>query len=219
MFDGLKSLFGAAARLSVDEEINKRVSQSGGDSAGNLVLGAASKQKPRLLTTNELLKYYGNPGDPDNLTTIVPPFAMKLAWDPSKPVSKITCHKLIATPLSKVLLDIKLAYGTSAIAALGMDLFGGCLNHRPQRGLEKKYDAAIKAKNFGLAYTYLSRHAWAIATDWDPARNALKTKAPKAQFSKPEYKVMTEIFYSHGFIGYGKERNNDYMHWEIGIII
>lgn len=215
MFDGLKALFGAAARLSVDEHIEKKVVRLGGEPFDSFWTQA----KPnRLLTTAEIIAHFGNPGDPDNLTTIVPPFPMKLAWDPSVSVTKITCHKKIAGPLSNVLRDVLAYYGALRIKELGLDLFGGCLNNRPQRGLEAKYAAAIKAKNYKLAYTYLSRHAWAIASDWDPARNSLKAKSPKAQFSKPEYKAYNDIYYKHGFIGYGRERNNDWMHFEIGVL-
>lgn len=221
-FEALKT-FLFPHRLSVDEEIYRKLSVARPDDAvsmaaafGAPVFGPA---KPRLLTTDEILKAYGDPGDPDNLTTIVPPFPMVLAWDPAKPVSKITCHRKVATPLFNVLKDILYAYGETRVKQLGINLFGGCLNHRPQRGLEAKYSKALAAKNYQLAYTYLSRHSWAIAIDLDPARNALKTRAPKAQFSKPEYRQMVDSFYNNGFIGYGRERNNDYMHFEIGVIL
>ena len=222
--DWLKELF-VEPRLSVDEQIEfwKRNPKLSPEAPGPVVMSAVSTAAPlitpRLLTTAEILKTYGNPGDPDNLTTITTPFTMRLAWDPSKPVTKITCHKKIAVPLGNVLSDILAHYGAARVKELGIDLFGGCLNYRPQRGLEKKYAAAIKAKNYELANTYLSRHSWATAFDLDPARNDLKTRAPKAQFSKPEYKLMVDICYQHGFIGYGRERNNDYMHFEIGVIL
>jgi hypothetical protein len=63
--------------------------------------------------------------------------------------------------------------------------------------------------------TKWSRHAWGIAIDLDPARNGLKTKKPTAQFSKPEYKAMIDIFYRHGFIGLGPEQDRDWMHFQL----
>jgi hypothetical protein len=63
--------------------------------------------------------------------------------------------------------------------------------------------------------TKWSRHAWGIAIDLDPARNGLKTKKPIAQFSKPEYKAMIDIFTKHGFIGYGPAKDYDWMHFEL----
>ena len=200
----------AASRLSVDEEIAKKPIP---------LAGPPTVSKPRLLTTAELLKHYGDPGDPANLITIAVPYPMRLAWDLTKPVSKVLCHKKIATPLTNVLNDLLKAYGTPELKRLEIDLFGGLYNFRPQRGLEKKYEAARKAGNNQLATTYLSRHSWATAIDLNPAKNGLKTKSPAAQFSKPEYAKMNDIFYKHGFIGYGRERNNDWMHFEIGMIL
>lgn len=200
-------------RLSVDEELLKKVSAPGA------IPFAAAPGKPRLLSTAEIVQYYGKPGDPANLTTIEPPYAMFIAWDPTDRVEKLTCHKKIAVPLMNVLTDVKLAYTEAERKKYGFDQFGGCNNFRPQRGLEKKYAAALAVKNYKMAYTYLSRHGWATAIDLDPNRNALKTKAPKAGFSKPECKMFNDIFYKHGFIGYGRERGNDFMHWEIGIIL
>jgi hypothetical protein len=63
--------------------------------------------------------------------------------------------------------------------------------------------------------TRWSRHAFGIAIDLDPARNGLKVKKPLAQFSKPEYKAMIDIFYANDFISYGIEKDFDWMHFEL----
>lgn len=151
-----------------------------------------------MLTDAQIIAKYGEPGDIDNLTSITLPYPMRIAWDLSKSVNKITCHKLIAANLRAVFDDLLAHYGLPELQRFGIDLFGGCYNFRKMRGGNR-----------------WSRHSWAIAIDLSPAKNGLKTKKPAAQFSKPEYKPMIEIFYKHGFIGYGPEKNYDWMHWEI----
>lgn len=170
-----------------------------------------------MLTLNQILTTYGKPGDQKNTTTIQLPYPMRIAWAPSQKVNAITCHKKIAAPLLNVFNDLLQHYGLQTIQQLGIDLFGGCLNVRPKRGYEKKYEALIRAGKETQAYEYLSRHAWAIAIDLDPARNTLKETKATARFARPEYKPMIDIFYKHGFIGYGPEKNFDWMHFEINI--
>lgn len=125
---------------------------------------------------------------------------MRIAWDTKTTVTKMRCHKLAAAPFINVFNDLLEHYGLPELQRLGIDLFGGCVNVRLQRGSKTKW----------------SRHAWGIAIDLDPARNGLKTKWANSQFSKPEYKAMVDIFHKHGFIGYGPERDYDAMHWELG---
>lgn len=151
-----------------------------------------------MLTDAQINSKYGEPGDPDNLTTIPLPYPMRIAWDTKQTVTKIFCHKLIAEPLSKVFSDLLAAYGLDELKRLGIDLFGGCYNFRKMRGGNR-----------------WSRHSWAIAIDLDPERNGLKTKKPQAQFSKPEYQKMIDIFYANGFFNLGVEKGYDFMHFEI----
>lgn len=152
-----------------------------------------------MLTDAQIISKYGQPGDPDNLTVIQLPYPMKIAWDLTKTVNKIQCNKLIAPNLKAVFDDLLASYGLAELQRIGIDLFGGCVNVRLQRGSKTKW----------------SRHSWGIAIDLDPLRNGLKTKWKDANFSKPEYKFMVDAFHKHGFIGYGPDRNYDAMHWEI----
>lgn len=152
-----------------------------------------------MLTDAQIIAKYGEPGDADNITQIILPYPMRIAWDISKKVTKISCHKLIAQPLLNVFNDLLATYGREKLVELGIDLFGGCVNVRLMRGSKTKW----------------SRHSWGIAIDLDPARNGLKTKKPAAQFSKPEYQPMIDIFYKHKFLSLGVEKGYDFMHFEI----
>jgi hypothetical protein len=150
-----------------------------------------------MLTTQQIIAKYGKPG-PENLTVIQLPYPMRIAWDTKSTVTKMQCHKLVAANFLAVFNDLLATYGLQKIQQLGIDLFGGCYNFRKQRG--------------GSDW---SRHAWGIAIDLDPARNSLKATSKTAQFAKPEYKPMIDIFYKHDFIGLGPEKNYDWMHFEI----
>jgi len=158
-------------------------------------------QKPVMLTDEQIIAKYGQPGDPSKQVTVQLPYLMRIAWDTKVTVIKMQCHKLAAPYFLKVFKELLDAYGLSELQRLGIDLFGGCLNVRLQRGSKTKW----------------SRHAWGLAVDLDPDRNGLKVKWADSQFSKPEYKKMVDIFHANGFIGYGPDRNYDAMHWEIGV--
>jgi len=152
-----------------------------------------------MITTAQATTKYGVPSkNPNYLTTLNLPYPMRLSWDTKVKVNKIQCHKLIHNQLSSVFTDILAHYGYEKIVELGIDLFGGCFNFRPMRG-----------------GTAPSRHSWGIAIDLDPERNKLKETSKTARFARPEYKPMIDIFYKHGFISLGREKNYDWMHFEI----
>jgi D-alanyl-D-alanine carboxypeptidase len=152
------------------------------------------------LTDAQIIAKYGTPGNPDNFTIMPLPYPMRIAWDTKTIVRKMQCHEEAVEPFTNVFEDLLKHYGLQNIQALGIDLFGGCVNVRTMRGSKVRW----------------SRHAWGIAIDLDPARNGLKVKSPIAQFSKLEYQPMIDIFYKYGFISYGREKNYDWMHFELG---
>jgi len=153
-----------------------------------------------MLTTQQTIKKYGTPNQTGKgyLVTIQLPYKMRLAWDTKTFVTKMSCHKLIADKMLAVFNDLLAHYGYEKIVELGIDLFGGCFNFRAMRG--------------GSEY---SKHSWGIAVDLDPARNTLKETAKTARFARAEYKPMIDIFYKNGFVSLGKEKNMDFMHFEI----
>ena len=151
-----------------------------------------------MLKTNEIINKYGKPNQNGTyLININLPYPMRLAWDLNTKVTKMRCHKLVANNFINVFKDLLDYYGYDKIVELGIDKFGGCFNFRAMRG--------------GSDY---SRHSWGIAIDLDPERNQLKETSETARFARPEYKPMIDIFYKHGFVNLGVEKNYDWMHFE-----
>ena len=153
-----------------------------------------------MLTTQQAQKKYGVPSatGAEYLVTLTLPYPMRLAWDLETSVTRMRVHKLVKNNFEAVFNDLLKEYGYVKIKELGIDLFGGCFAYRKMRG--------------GSSW---SKHSWGIAIDLDPARNTLKETSRTARFARPEYQPMIDIFYKHGFIGLGKEKNFDWMHFEI----
>ena len=143
---------------------------------------------------------YGEPNETGAgyLVTINLPYPMRLAWDLDTKVKRMRCHKLAADAFRNVFDDLLAHYGMAEIERLGIDLFGGCFNYRKMRN--------------GSEW---SKHSWGIAIDLDPARNRLRETSKTARFARPEYQPMIDIFYTHGFINLGVEKNYDWMHFEL----
>jgi hypothetical protein len=152
------------------------------------------------MTTQQVTKKYGaaNITGAGYLVKIKLPYPMRIAWDLDSSVNTMMCHKLVADNFIAVFNELLSTYGYDKIKELGIDLFGGCFNYRKMRG--------------GNA---LSMHSYGLAVDLDPARNLLKESSKTARFARPEYKQMIDIFYKHGFISLGVEKNYDFMHFEI----
>ena len=152
------------------------------------------------MTTAQITKKYGTPNETGAgyLVTIKLPYPMRIAWDTDSSVSTMRCHRLVADKFLAVFNDLLSRYGYDKIKELGIDLYGGCFNYRRMRN--------------GSAW---SMHAWGVAIDLDPARNTLKETKRTARFARPEYKPMVDIFYKHGFISLGREKDFDWMHFEI----
>jgi len=152
------------------------------------------------MTTQQVTKKYGNPNvtGAGYLVKIELPYPMRLAWDTDTTVKTMMCHKLVADRFKSVFNEILTHYGYEKIKELGIDLFGGCFNYRKMRG--------------GSAW---SMHSWGIAVDLDPSRNTLRETSRTARFARPEYKDMIDIFYKNGFISLGREKNFDWMHFQI----
>jgi hypothetical protein len=153
-----------------------------------------------MITTRQLLAKYGKPtvnGAP-YLVTINLPYPMRLAWDLDEQVTRMRCHKLVADKFLAVFNDLLAHYGYEELVRLEIDLLAGCFNFRKMR----------QGNDW-------SRHSWGVAIDLSPAKNAMNTPVSKAQFGKPEYKPMLDIFKKHGFDWGGDLWKKDCMHFQI----
>jgi hypothetical protein len=150
-----------------------------------------------MLTTSEIIKIFGKPGDDRNLVTVKMPYPRVIDWDRSIVTNRMQCHKLLAPVFFKIHSEVLAHYGIEEIKRLEIDIFGGCYNFRKMRG--------------GNDW---SRHSWGIAEDLNPGKNSLRMKMHQAQFGKKEYQPMIHIYYKNGFVNQGIEKGFDFMHFE-----
>lgn len=146
-------------------------------------------------TQANVAKHFGPVGSNQIILTL--PYEMRLAWDKRTTVARMSCHRLVAPAFRQVFEQTLSHYGFDQIKRLGLDLFGGCLNVRKMRG----------GSNWSM-------HAWGIAIDLDPERNALNTKAPAAVFSGKAYDPFWAIVEGQGLVSLGRTRNFDWMHFQ-----
>lgn len=103
-----------------------------------------------------MVEYYGSVGE--NQTLLILPYTLKLAWDPTSVVKKLTCNVKVAESLHSIFEQTLKVYGEKDLRKLRLDVFGGCLNVRKMRG----------------STTSWSIHSWGAAIDLDPDNNQLK---------------------------------------------
>lgn len=154
-----------------------------------------------MLSTAQAIQRYGKPNQTGTyLVSVKLAFPLRLAWDTNSKVSTIRVHKNVANSVKAIFEDILQQYGYDRIVELGIDLFGGSFAYRAMRN--------------GSEW---SKHAFGIAIDLDPLHNRLKETSQTARFARPEYKAMIDVFYKHGFVSLGREKNYDWMHFEKGL--
>lgn len=138
---------------------------------------------------------FGKPGDTRSLVTVTLPYPLRPSWAPDTEITSITCHGLVAGSLINIFQKTLDHYGLERIRELHLDVYGGCFNNRPVRGAGRP-----------------SLHAWGIAVDLDPLRNAMYMRAPEAAFSSPEYDAFWSIVEGEGAFSLGRELGYDWMH-------
>jgi hypothetical protein len=109
-----------------------------------------------IATFGNIYEYIGTGGQlaprwqSDFLAKTSLPFPMRLAWDPSRVITQMTCHRLMTGIYASVFAGIQKSGLESKVMS-----FGGCFAFRPQRTGSK-----------------LSAHSWGIAIDLNPQTNA-----------------------------------------------
>lgn len=159
-------------------------------------------------TQSELEAFYskhvlGRDGRPtaawqsEHLTRIATPYPMTLAFPPGTEVTRILCHKKVADSLTHVLENILEHFGSvEEVRRARMHLFGGCFNFRRITGGSR-----------------LSDHAWGVAIDIDPAKNAFGVKHDESKGMMP--RAVVRIFEEEGWRWGGRfRRNPDCMHFQ-----
>ena len=112
-----------------------------------------------LTTFGDIFSYLGpdhslNPRwQAEHLITVALPFPLVLSWDHARPVTRMTCHKLMQPIFTTCFQQIADSGLQPQITS-----FGGCFTFRPQR-----------------TGTKLSAHCWGIAIDLNPETNAQGT--------------------------------------------
>ncbi len=143
-----------------------------------------------------MVAFYGNVGE--NQTKLALPYPMRLAWDTTKTVRRITCHSNVHDSLGNILSAILAHYGNlEEVRKARMDLFGGCLNVRKVRG--------------GNSW---SIHSWGTAIDLDPEHNTMSMH--REQASMPGEVI--SIFEKEGWVSMGSSRDFDYMHFQAALL-
>lgn len=156
---------------------------------------AAPANKTKWPTQSGVPSFFGGVGT--NQVDFVLPYEMVLAWEPKTKIRKFSVHKKTLDSVTRIWQRTLDYYGYEKIKELRLHYWGGSLNVRRMRG--------------GSSW---SMHAWGIAHDIDPDRNAFRTSWKNSQMSKPEYKKYVEFWYDEGAINLGIERNYDPMHFQ-----
>lgn len=161
----------------------------------------APAAKPVWPRQNAMDAFFGPKGA--GQVSFLLPFKMRIAWDVSRSINKITCNARCRESLERIFARTLDHYGSlGEIQKLRLDLFGGCLNVRKQRG----------------SATAWSIHSWGAAVDIDPSHNPLKAKRAQATLDNPEYDPFWRFVYDEGAIGLGRERDYDWMHFQFALL-
>lgn len=138
-----------------------------------------------------LRRFYGDPGDESNLTTIVFPYPM---FYDGQLVRTTRCHEKCATSLLRVLSAIGHGYGLRKDVMEEAQDYGGCFNNRLKRGGSTP-----------------SLHAFGAAIDLDADDNTFRDSWPLRADMPLE---IMEEFAREGWISAGAFWGYDAMHFQ-----
>lgn len=163
------------------------------DRGADLPTFKPSPERGQWPLQKDCLHFYGGVGL--NQTTLVLPFAMRLAWDKKVTLNKFSIHEKVHDSAARAFEQISKEYNEADREKIGIDLFGGCLNVRKMRG--------------GSSY---SMHSWGIAIDFDPERNQLKWGRERARLARPDAEAFWRAWEAEGWVSLGRQSNMDWMH-------
>lgn len=138
-------------------------------------------------------RVFGAPGQ--NQVRLQLPFTMWLDWEEATSIGSFLLHEKVHDSARRCFERIADAYDAERRAALGLDRFGGCSVIRDMRGGSR-----------------LSMHAWGIAIDFNPARNALRWGRDRAHLARAGCDTFWKIWEGEGWLSLGRTRNFDWMH-------
>jgi hypothetical protein len=108
------------------------------------------------------------------------------------------CNALIKDSLQDIFNEIATTFTIEEIRQNKYDIYNGCLVPRKKTGGSTP-----------------SVHSWGLAIDINATENGWGVKSPKAQLSNPKHKKYIDIWYKHGFKSFGRELDNDWMHFQV----
>jgi hypothetical protein len=157
-------------------------------------LGAPHGLDEIMSVFGDIREYIGNDGQLearwqlDFLERVALPFPLRLSWDPSRTITRMTCHRRMTHVFASALGRIQERGLQGTVRS-----FGGCFAFRPQRTGSK-----------------LSDHCWGIALDLNPESNPPQGSAGDMDAG------LIEIFRRTGFEWGGdwQGKNRDPMHFQ-----
>jgi lysozyme family protein len=186
-----RAAFEAFNLLKAGQPLEKWRDEINDDAAKAPPAPAVSTVWPRQ---SEVPAFFGSPCEPP-MKRLELPFKMRIAWDLKKEITGFMIHEKAHDSAARVFDKIWNHYREAGIREIGADLFGGCYNCRKMKG-----------------GTSLSMHSWAIAIDFDPARNQLKWSNLHARLAKPDAVKIWEFWEEEGWLSLGGARDFDWMH-------
>jgi hypothetical protein len=142
---------------------------------------------------SKLIAFYGEAGT--HQVNVQLPYPHRIAWEPGHVITSFSCHEKVHDSIKRVLQRSLDHYGMDRIGELRLNMWGGCLNVRRERG-----------------GTRWSTHAWGIAIDYDPDHNRLEWGRDRAAFAGPEYDPWWRFWGEEGWVSLGRTKNYDWMH-------
>lgn len=140
-----------------------------------------------------VLDFFGPVGQNQVIAAL--PFPMRLSWDLTKTITRISVHAKVEAAVMRAFKRIAETYSPEERAEIGIDIFGGGLNIRKMRGGNK-----------------FSMHSWGIALDFDPLRNRLTWNHKDARLAQPDANRFWAAWEAEGATSLGRTRDFDWMH-------